>query len=78
MDEYKEELFRESLSGIPISAWRKFFSIFSEEQTVEGMLRLLDAVAASETPAKVSVSEGTLEGIKDRIAEIINLARSED
>ncbi len=78
MDEYKEELFGESLSGIPISAWQKFFSIFSEEQTVEGMLRRLDAVAASETPARVPVSEETLEGIKDQIAEIINLASSED
>ena len=78
MDEYKEELFKESLSGIPVSAWQKFFNIFSEEQTVEGILKRLDSLAASEVQTKVPVSDDTFRDIQTRIAEIIDLATSKE
>jgi hypothetical protein len=78
MDEYRSELFREQLLGIPLSAWQKFLSIFSEEQTVEGMMRRLDTIAISEAPAEEPVPEDTVREISKHIVEIVTLVRQEE
>lgn len=76
MDEYMEGLRGETLSGIPISAWQRFLQIFSEEQTEEEIARRLDAIARTETPAVGRVSDRSIEEIKNRLAEIVELLRS--
>lgn len=77
MDDYKEDIFKETLSGIPISAWLKFLKIFSEEQTEERIFRRLDRLASTEAPTQHQISNRVIEEIKNRLVEIVELARDE-
>ncbi len=45
MDDYMVELFDERLAGIPLFAWQRFLSLFTESHTRADVERGLDAVA---------------------------------
>lgn len=45
MDSYIKELFDDKLAGIPLWAWQRFLSLFTESQTTEDVLRGLDLLA---------------------------------
>lgn len=77
MDDYMKELRKETLSGIPISAWQKFLKIFSEEQTEDEIARGLNELAITEAPSSNSISETTAREIKTRFLEIVRLVRQD-
>lgn len=77
MDDYMAELRKETLSGIPISAWQKFLKIFSEGQTEDEIIRGLDELAGTEAPSGSRISETTAHEIKTRFLEIIELVRQD-
>lgn len=41
MDQYKENLFRETLAGIPLGSWLRFFALFRDDQTDEEITRAM-------------------------------------
>lgn len=45
LDSYMDELFQERLVGIPLSAWQKFFSIFTEGASAVDIDREIDRLA---------------------------------
>ena len=42
MDDYKEDLFSEELSGIPLDAWQRFLKLFGRDTAPEALRRELD------------------------------------
>ena len=47
MDKYMVELFDDKLVGIPLSAWQKFLSLFTESHSSVDVARALDRLAAA-------------------------------
>ena len=72
MDEYRERLFQETLSGIPLSAWQKFLSAFSEDKTEAQISRAGDQAVAEAARRKKPVPEG-VEAAKDLLARVLAL-----
>lgn len=73
MDSYRVALYREELSGIPLAAWQRFLSLFSEDQAEDAIIRELDRMATEHARNKTRLSEAAVSGIKDRLAEIVAL-----
>ena len=72
MDGYREQLFREELSGIPLSAWQKFLSAFSEDKTEAQINRAVDQAIAEASKAKRPATEGT-EAAKSLLVRVLAL-----
>ncbi len=72
MDEYREGLFQEQLSGIPLSAWQKFLSAFSEEKTEAQIGRAVDQAIADAAKMKRPLPEG-VEAAKDLLTWVLTL-----
>ncbi|MBV9850116.1 MAG: hypothetical protein JO250_10625 [Armatimonadetes bacterium] len=72
MDEYRERLFREELSGIPLSAWQKFLSAFSEDKTEAQINRAIDQAIAEAAKTAKPVSEGA-EAAKNLLSRVLAL-----
>jgi hypothetical protein len=72
MDEYRERLFQEQLSGIPLSAWQKFLSAFSEDKTETQINRAVDQAVAEAARLKKPVPEG-VEAAKDLLTRVLAL-----
>lgn len=68
MEEYIGDLFDEKLAGIPLSAWQKFLSLFTENQSKQDISRGLEALANS-IALGVPTTE-TREYITDKLREI--------
>lgn len=81
MSEYIEGLFQETLAGIPLSAWQRFFQIFSEGKTEEERRSKLEtglrAIEKKHAPAGQELSERTTRQIFERIIEIVELSRKD-
>lgn len=75
MDTYMEEVYREKLSGIPLFAWQRFLSLFSEERTEEEVLRGLDRMAEEARRGKSPLSVSTVESVRARLAEAVQLLK---
>ncbi len=71
MDSYVEDLFEDKLAGIPLWAWQKFLSLFTESRTIEDISRGLDALAGGIIP-DVPSSEARAQ-IKERLREIADI-----
>lgn len=74
MDEYIGTLFRQQLSGIPVDAWQKFFKVFSEQDPVEGVDRLVTRLAV-EFAAENSLPDEAADELKRLLGEIAALFR---
>ena len=72
MDEYRERLFQEQLSGIPLSAWQKFLSAFSEDKTEVQINRAVDQAIAEAARVRKPVTEG-VEAAKDLMTRVLVL-----
>ena len=72
MDDYRERLFREELSGIPLSAWQKFLSAFSEDKTETQINRAVDQAIAEAAKAKKPMPEG-VEAAKNLLTRVLAL-----
>ena len=73
MADYIRELFDERLSGIPVAAWQRFLSIFTESCSIEEIERSLDRIAAS--VASVSDSR-RIDAIKEKLLELAAIIES--
>lgn len=72
MDDYRERLFTEQLSGIPLSSWQKFLSAFSEDKTETQISRAVDQAVAEAAKVKKPLTEGT-EATRDLLARVLAL-----
>ena len=73
MDIYIGKLMREELSGIPISAWQSFLSIFSEGWSEEKVSRVLGQIASQFTQRKSVLSHDVVAQIKQHLQGIADL-----
>ena len=71
MSEYIDELFEDRLAGIPLWAWQKFLSLFTESQTREDISRGLEALASSIAPGVPSAE--AQERMKENFREIADI-----
>ncbi len=76
MKPYIDELYRQELSGIPLAAWQKFLSLFSEDQTEDRINSALDRMSKEYAQGKPRLSIEAIEGIKTRLTEITALLQS--
>jgi hypothetical protein len=72
MDEYREQLFQEQLSGIPLSAWQKFLSAFSEDKTEAQINRAVDQAITEASKVKKPMPEG-VEAAKNLLTRVLAL-----
>ncbi len=70
MDDYMKQLFAERLSGIPLSAWQKFLSIFTEGSSHEEIENALKRLAA---PLANNMDATRLEAIKRALTDLASL-----
>lgn len=77
MDQYMHKLFREELSGIPLSAWQSFLAIFSEGWTEERLTRVLDQLASESSKRRTVLSDKVLSSIRQHLLEIAELLSNE-
>ncbi len=71
MDDYIDDLFDEKLAGIPLSAWQKFLSLFTENQAKGDISRGLELPAnniVEGVPSTVAREE-----IRDKLREIAEI-----
>ena len=74
MSDYIDQLFEDRLAGIPLWAWQKFLSLFTESQTREDISRGLEALANHIAPSVPSAEarERMSENFRE-IADIISV-----
>lgn len=70
MDAYRERLFGEQLSGIPLAAWQKFLSAFSEDKT-EAQIDRAVGLAVSEATKLRQSSSDSLETARRVLARLL-------
>ncbi len=73
MDAYMASIFKQKLSGIPISAWRRFLSIFSEDWNDADVTRGLKRIAEEIAKGKLAISDMGVQEVKLRLEEITQL-----
>lgn len=73
MDSYIAKLMREELSGIPISAWQSFLSIFSESWSEEKVTRVLEQITSQFTQRKSALSPDIVAQIRQHLQDIADL-----
>jgi hypothetical protein len=71
MDAYMRELFEEELSGIPLVAWQKFLSAFSEERTETQINRAINQAIKEAEQTHLSPAD-TIEAIKSLLQRILD------
>lgn len=76
MDRFKAEVFAEELSGIPISAWTDFFSIFSQDTTAETIAKALSRLSATYKSKQPPLSNEAIERVRTLVAEIAELLQT--
>jgi hypothetical protein len=73
MDDYMEAVFQETLSGIPVSAWQRFLSIFKEERSNDEIERDLDRLTAALTTSNASDADNAIAGIRSHLLAALGL-----
>lgn len=73
MDEYMETLFVEDLAGIPVEAWQRFLSLFSEQSSAERISRELDRMAHRAAAKRSKVSPRDIERLREHFVEVAEL-----
>ena len=63
MDSYINRLFQEEISGIPLSAWQRFLSIFSENWSEENVTHILDQIALQHSKKEPELSPDAISRI---------------
>ncbi|MBM3083303.1 hypothetical protein IMF23_07630 [Chelatococcus daeguensis] len=75
MDSYIKELFDDKLAGIPLWAWQRFLSLFTESQTTSDVIRGLDALASGLSTA-THITE-VQERLREKFREIGDIISTE-
>jgi hypothetical protein len=73
MNEYIAELFGQTLAGIPLDAWQRFFRAFTESDPQERVGRLADQLAREAASVREPATAQDIEAIKTRLQEIAAL-----
>lgn len=73
MSSYINRLFREEMSGIPLNAWQRFLSIFSESWSEEKVARILDQMVSQYAGRKPGLSPEVISKIRESLLEIADL-----
>jgi hypothetical protein len=73
MDSYINRLFQEEMSGIPLNAWQRFLSIFSESWSDEKVTRILDQIESQYSRRKPTLSPDVVSKIRENLLEITDL-----
>jgi hypothetical protein len=73
MDAYITELFREELSGIPLSAWQEFFAIFTEHKTPQEVARSVERIAREYGKRGTAPMPLLADELKARLTAILDL-----
>lgn len=73
MDAYREQLFREELSGIPLAAWQRFLAMFNESRSEAEVITALDRMVLRTVKDRAVLTTQTIEAVKARLAEIVEL-----
>ncbi len=76
MDTYKDKLFHEEISGIPIYAWQRFLSVFSERWSEKKVTRFLSRLESQYSSKETKLSPETVLRIKEYLLEIADLLNS--
>ena len=71
MNSYIKELFDDKLAGIPLWAWQKFFSLFTESQTNKDVLRGIDVLSNKFAPA--AMTPEAQERLREKFREIAEI-----
>lgn len=75
MDSYIKELFDDKLAGIPLWAWQRFLSLFTESQTTSDVIRGLDALASGLSTATHNAE--VQEQLREKFREIGDIISTE-
>lgn len=75
MDSYIKELFDDKLAGIPLWAWQRFLSLFTESQTTSDVIRGLDALASGLSTATHDAE--VQEQLREKFREIGDIISTE-
>ena len=76
MDSFMDELFRDELAGIPLDAWQRFLKLFGEQSPMEKISAELTRMEQAATRARRAAAGEAVQGIKDRLVEIVALLDS--
>jgi hypothetical protein len=77
MNTYIVVLFEQRLAGIPLSAWQRFFRLFSQDWTEDRVIRALDRMAAEADVAGGPIPLETLRAASAKLAELGALLEEE-
>ncbi len=73
MESYIASIFREELAGIPLDAWQRFLTIFTEGRSEERMERVLNVLAKDYTQRQAQFSIEVIAKIQYLIDELVGL-----
>lgn len=73
MDAYMEQVHREKLSGIPLTAWQRFLALFSEDKTEAELNRGLDRLEREVRISATPLPAETIDAVRTRLSEIVSL-----
>jgi hypothetical protein len=73
MDTYMTQIFREELSGIPLSAWQKFFKLFAEGRAEDSIDREIVRITDEFHRSPQRLPQERTEAIKTLLAEIMEV-----
>jgi hypothetical protein len=72
-DGYINATFKSELSGIPLDAWKRFFQLFTENNTEEQIRQALDRMAAQKSRTARAITREKIELIDDHLKSIAGL-----
>lgn len=76
MNSYIADLFKETMSGIPITAWQQFLKIFSEGRTEEAIQHELSRIS-NEYAGLMPLSNEVIDAIRVLTVEIVESLRNQ-
>lgn len=70
LESYKNKLFSQQLSGIPLDAWQRFFKIFAEGKSEEAVNRFLENLASDTAKKRRAEVQRKSEALKDILEDL--------
>lgn len=78
MDEYMTQVFKEELVGIPLDAWQRFLSVFSEEADDAVLRRRLEQMAQQLTTPQRDLSTEELRALREHVEAVVAILGGDD
>lgn len=74
MDDYVVELFKETLSGIPIDAWQRFFRVFSQDGPKDRLDKLMEQLNTQYQDATIRQSGADPAVVVEKLRDLLQSA----